>query len=387
MSGKTILFYGIPAHGHIHPTLPLVQRLARQGDRVVYYALPPFREAIEASGAEFRAYPLGDRELDLRDGSRLFRFYRLLLEMTLEWVDFLTAEARELGASLALHDSAAHWGLRVAQRLRLPAASFCPLIAINHPLNASFWAYAGSFSPVLWKDLRELPAIAGYRARMRREYGFCGTGMLRVMMSWERLNILSCAREMQVGGSGFDQRFFFLGPAAILRRDDGGQVPPAGPGRLIYLSLGTIFNDNMDVYRRLFRELGGTRFRIVVAAGDSLPRLARYAPPNVTLVRYADQRRLLRQADAFLTAGGMNSLAEAVSLGVPCLVCPQQGEQRINGRQLEKLGFGLLLKPSRPLLPQLEQAMSLRKTWDAGLAKRLTAVRMEELLRRLRNID
>ena len=59
MNGKTILFYGIPAYGHIYSNLYLTKRLCEKGFRIIYYSLPPFREVIEGNGCEYRPYPLG----------------------------------------------------------------------------------------------------------------------------------------------------------------------------------------------------------------------------------------------------------------------------------------------------------------------------------------
>jgi UDP:flavonoid glycosyltransferase YjiC (YdhE family) len=50
-----VLFFCIPAHGHVNPTLPLVEKLVENGEQVVYYCADEFRAKIEQTGAEFRA--------------------------------------------------------------------------------------------------------------------------------------------------------------------------------------------------------------------------------------------------------------------------------------------------------------------------------------------
>ena len=50
------VFFNIPAHGHVNPTLPLVQELVRRGETVIYYAIEDFRRKIEATGACCRTY-------------------------------------------------------------------------------------------------------------------------------------------------------------------------------------------------------------------------------------------------------------------------------------------------------------------------------------------
>src|SRR5690242_14003366 len=54
-----IVFIELPAHGHVNPTLPVVEELARRGEQVIYYDTEEFREQIERAGASFHAYPSG----------------------------------------------------------------------------------------------------------------------------------------------------------------------------------------------------------------------------------------------------------------------------------------------------------------------------------------
>ena len=47
---------------------------------------------------------------------------------------------------------------------------------------------------------------------------------------------------------------------------------------------------------------------------------------NFFIIRpFVNQGEILKHADLFITAGGMNSIHEALYYGVPCLMCPQQG--------------------------------------------------------------
>ena len=36
-SPNSLVFFNLPASGHVNPTLPLVARLSRRGDRVLYF--------------------------------------------------------------------------------------------------------------------------------------------------------------------------------------------------------------------------------------------------------------------------------------------------------------------------------------------------------------
>ena len=51
-----VLFLNIPSHGHINPTLGLVEGLVKQGDEVLYFTTEEFRKKVESMGATFISY-------------------------------------------------------------------------------------------------------------------------------------------------------------------------------------------------------------------------------------------------------------------------------------------------------------------------------------------
>ena len=50
------IFLDLPAHGHVNPTLAVVQELVKRGQEVIYYLPEQFKTAIQATGATFRSY-------------------------------------------------------------------------------------------------------------------------------------------------------------------------------------------------------------------------------------------------------------------------------------------------------------------------------------------
>uniref|UniRef100_A0A7S2N2S6 UDP-glycosyltransferases domain-containing protein n=1 Tax=Zooxanthella nutricula TaxID=1333877 RepID=A0A7S2N2S6_9DINO len=82
---------------------------------------------------------------------------------------------------------------------------------------------------------------------------------------------------------------------------------------------------------------------IVVSLGPQEDPLgAVEAPPNAVCLPSVPQVDVLRAGvDMFLTHGGQNSFTEALSAGVPLVVCPGFGDQAVNARKAEALGVGL----------------------------------------------
>ena len=90
---REIFWYAIPAYGHIYSSLYLARCLSEKDFRIVYYSTEEFREVIEANGCVFRSYPIRQEELELSDGQKILKLYRLLLEYTDKMLPFLLKDA------------------------------------------------------------------------------------------------------------------------------------------------------------------------------------------------------------------------------------------------------------------------------------------------------
>ena len=57
-----VLYINGPAHGHINPTLGLVEELVSRGEKVVYFTTEEFRDKIQKKGAEVGCFCLTPRK-------------------------------------------------------------------------------------------------------------------------------------------------------------------------------------------------------------------------------------------------------------------------------------------------------------------------------------
>jgi MGT family glycosyltransferase len=99
-------------------------------------------------------------------------------------------------------------------------------------------------------------------------------------------------------------------------------------------------------------------------------------------MRWAPQLEVLRDAAAFVTHGGLNSIHEALVFGVPMVVAPHQFEQAINAQRVADLGAGLCLRER--LSGRAITAEQLRAALDAVLQRPSYRRNAERLGARLR---
>jgi len=150
------------------------------------------------------------------------------------------------------------------------------------------------------------------------------------------------------------------GPCLGDRGAEDGHFPWArleGPKPWIYVSLGTVFNDQPGIYAALLEGVHRAGARAVVAAGASYDAMRAHAAPDDVVVRFAPQVALLPHMTAVIGHGGNNSTNETLRAGKPLVVVPFGGEQIANARRVLALGVGAALDPEHLSVERVSDAV------------------------------
>lgn len=387
---RRILWYGIPAYGHVYSNLYLAKYLVEKGFYVIYYSMEEFRWDIEAHGCECRVYPIGEKELDLTDGQKIIKLYRLILQYTENMMPFLLEEAVQEQPCGVIFESLALWGRMVGQLLHVPSFSFYSIASIGRVAGKGYMEYMRGFSADFLSYAGELPQAWRIRNRIARKWNGRKLGMISVLMGNGDWNLMGYSRLFQPRGKQFGEKYRFLGPLALYRQETGNNDFVYPQGSMIYISLGTIFNQDERLIREVVKQFGSKKRNItgehkdeeysVVMVWNRMDEEKKTEfPDNFIVRRFVNQKEVMRQACLFISAGGMNSIHEALYYGVPCLMCPQQGEQLLNARRFEKLGFGKILRNPDRLRKEAEAVMRLREKWDEKKRMEMTKACLEEM--------
>jgi MGT family glycosyltransferase len=358
----TYVFFNFPAHGHVNPTLAIVQELIARGEKVVYYLPEHFRQAIEATGATFRAAPFDpfgqaqelSRVIDPNDGDkRLALLPVLLIQKSPQVVPPLLESVRAEQADCLVYDGMFLWARLVAQILHIPAIALRPSYVANQQSNV-FAPQRFSFPPNMVASLNET------LVQLCNTYGLPSLDISSAFKSTELLNILFLPRLFQPGGERFDERFLFVGPSFRPRRDQQSDFPldrldgQAG----LYISFGTVFNNQPDFYRQCVAAFGKSEWRVVLSTGPytdltGLPPI----PENFIVASHVPQLEVLARTQIFISHGGMNSVMESLASGVPLVVIPQITEEEITARRVQELGLGIALNKANVTVETLREAV------------------------------
>jgi len=322
----------IPGHGHFHPIVPTARALQRRGHDVSIAASPSFAPAIEAAG--FEAHPAGPVWLENLGDPVMQKiiagdFFVDLARMGM--VEGVVRAATATGTDAIVRGGAEVGGLIAGAILGLPVASV-----------------AAAANKVYWPMIR--PGVA----RAAAEHGLDGERV--TSDDFEVLKIDRTPPSLEMPGYVAPENQINIQPQAT---DDGGGELPDGFGDLggrplVYVTLGTVFNGNVPLFRLVADALADQPFDVVIALGNGIPREALgEVSGNILVGGYLPQARILERASVVVSHGGYGTVSSALAAGLPLFLLPMGADQPYNAERCITAGAALgVIQPELPGPPQ-----------------------------------
>jgi MGT family glycosyltransferase len=341
MSSYTYAFFTLPAHGHVHYSLAIAQELIARGQRVIYFLTEEFQTAVESSGATFRAY----HDLSsLASHDTVSTLRQILQALSHEQPDYI------------VYDYMSAWASLLARTLGIAAISTRCTFATN---NAFGWSDLHHYHSPLWSHQQAPSSMGQVEQALQGQVKLMCQALalpeqmyprspLELAQQREQLNISCIPRVFQPMVDTFDASYQFVGPAITTRpfQEDATLPPLPADQPLIYISLGTLFNNRTDILKACIKALGNTKWRVLLSRGQkSISASLGPVPRNITVARYVPQLNILTRSWLFISHAGFAGVGESLHAGVPMVAIPQIPEQAIVAQRLQDLGLGIACNP------------------------------------------
>lgn len=357
-----IVFFCIPAHGHTNPTLGVVKELISRGHQVWYYSYDMMREKIESTGATFVSCDDYDMEQKLspkdavRVGKDLAFSTQILVDTTLALDDKVCADMEKLKPDCIVADSMAVWGKSVAMKLGISFVSSTTTFAFNKHSAKIMKNSIGD----LFKMLFSMPKISKDIKRLQKK-GYPVKSVLDIIQNDENTHtIVYTSPEFQPCSETFSDKYAFVGPSIRPATDKVEK----NKDKLIFISMGTVNNDLMPLYKECIDALKNTDYQVIISVGN-LVSIEEFGelPENISVYPHVDQIAVLSKADTFVSHCGMNSVNESLYFGVPLVMLPQTTEQGGVAQRVYELGAGIKLDKTdaESILNAINQVLSDNK--------------------------
>ena len=317
-----ILFINLPYHGHVIPTIGLVQELIKAGHQVTYLMPYDWETIIFDSGAEFLGYE-NNPQLDKQIRNAFFK-------------------AEEIIASydLLLYEQFFFVGKHLAEKYGKKCVRIFTAPATNKELMRQFLSSGGPmgiFRLPLIGTLWTMDAVKGLGIKLK-----CRNWLDEIVENPPDCNLVYTLCSFQPFVEDFpEEQFHFIGPSVYDRKEENF---PALAKPVIYISIGTILKGGENFFRACLEAFEKEKVTVVLTVGNFDISRLKYIPENFMIKNRVPQIAVLKQASLFITHGGMNSVSEAMVHGVPMVVIPFVSDQPVNAWQVEKLGLGKVLE-------------------------------------------
>ena len=352
--------------GHLNPFLALARELQGRGHRVTVFHMADVASSVRAEQVDFvpigaSDHPAGSLPQSLAELGRLsgFAALRFTVRAIAKTTEMICRDApqavHDACVDMLLVDQTEPAGGSVAEHLGIPFVTICNALALNRepdvPPPFSPWNYRRS----AWAQMRNrlgyavsdriLAPVRSVLADYRRRWKLPAHNGSEDSYS-QLAQISQLPREFDFPRKFLPTCFHYVGPLRSPERHKVEFPWERLDGRpLIYASLGTLQNRKTNLYQCFVEACADLDVQLVIAgrSQESLGPL----PENVIAAAYAPQLELLDKASLTLTHGGLNTVLDSLSCGVPMVLVPLTYEQPAIAVRVARIGAGQILHLSR----------------------------------------
>ena len=167
-----------------------------------------------------------------------------------------------------------------------------------------------------------------------------------------------------------------LGAVQLVRpadpiESDGTAAP------LVYVTLGTVFNDDITLFQVAVEAARDLGMRVVVTLGPGNdPALLGPQPSHVEVERFVPQAELLPACAAVASHAGSGTFLAALAAGVPQVLLPQAADQFLNAQAGEEGGVAIAVVRAEVSVARVREALE-RVIGDHSFRRAAERVRAE----------
>ena len=370
-----------PAHSHLRNMVVLGRELQKRGHLVTVFNLKEFEKKIVSEDLRFAAvgqaaFPPG--HFDALEAQTAKRSGLTASIFSLNYIgtfaravcEELPMLARHTKVDLLLVDQDEAAGGSVAEHLGIPFITISNGLAFNAepgiPPVYMPWAYRDQFWARLrnrfcyWTAAQVTRPIRNIINLHRRRWGLRRSrGLIDSLSQYAQLSQQTPAFDLP--RRHLPPTFHYVGP---LRGGAATQSVSFPWGDLdqrpmLYASLGTLLSARVDLFHKIVEACRPLDVQLVIShVGCLSDAEAKELAKGAIVVPYAPQFDLLANAQLTITHGGLNTVLDSLSHGVPVLSMPVMNDAFGIGVRLEWSGSGKVISPANLRVSSLRSAIT-----------------------------
>ncbi|MBK1812464.1 glycosyl transferase [Clostridium sp. YIM B02505] len=357
-----VLFLNIHGHGHVNPTLGLVEELVNRGEEVTYYCYDEFKERIERTGATFRSFKTevfsrssSDHKNKNVSMNQMLNFINTVLQSSESFINDLLDDIKGINFDYIMYGASFPYGKILSQILKIPSVSSFAIFATPQELE-----YGGA-NKINIDSIKGHPVVDTYTKlsnNLMNDYGVKMPGIVELFFNKGDLNIAYTSEYFIPHPEYYDSSFKFIGPPTYeIKENLDFPFHKLKDKKVIYISLGTVFNKaDLQIYNMFFETFANTDYVIVMTAYNI--DISSFTIPSNFIVRnYVPQSEILKYTAVAITHAGMNSTNDLIYNHIPFVAIPFGADQPYIASRAEELGAAIILDKDKLSVEDLRNSV------------------------------
>ena len=328
-NGKNILYLAMVFEGHIPGAIQVINDLVSLGHNVTCYTLDTFENRLKKTGVKLKPISVG--KISLPEEAPPIAVFGVMIE---RFYDFVLTDVQNSKEKYDYFFFDSFFDVTQMNKI------------FNIPVLVGVYIFpVGEMNPFLKNTV-------GFRMKslfgLNKKYNLNIKEYITMHYSGDaKYKLMLTSKLFHVESKIIDDSYFFIGPALEERpADENFDFKKDESKKLIYVSLGTLFNKKVNIYKLFIEAFGNSKeYQGIMSIGkkNDIKDLGEI-PENIKVYNYVPQLQVLKQCDIFIIYWGINSINEALYLNnLPLIVIPQEIDQFDNAKQIEKLEAGIAL--------------------------------------------
>jgi hypothetical protein len=138
----------------------------------------------------------------------------------------------------------------------------------------------------------------------------------------------------------------------------GGVPPVPAPEAVVWITFGTVFNDDLELFEKAVEASRELEVEVVVTLGPGHgPEPLGPQPANVTVAEFIPHEDLIPRCAAVISHAGSGTFLAALAAGVPQVLLPIAADQFLNAEAGPRGGVALTLWPGEVSVSSVRDAL------------------------------
>lgn len=340
-----IAYTSVPGYGHMYPAIPLLQKLHRHKHELTIFTSEEYVPLCKSADLQVHYEMYSDSFHDLYNSGELdLQIVEHVYRETERYIPKLMQYFKDHPQDLIIHDSFAPWGKYIARILTIPAMSYALVPIYTTKMIFSLPSWYGLSHHILPHPLQNIQSLIKslhIYSQINRKYQLKPHGFFDTIKNTEQVNVIASHPLFQPDRESL-QNCVFVAPEYYTPDDHTIDKLLRTKRPVLYISLGTVFNKNVQLLDELVSRVKNSGLEVFVGADSNYEVLKKHETETCHIYEHAAQFAILKRADVFITHAGLNSVNQALMTGTPMIAIPQAADQFRTAASIANKECGIL---------------------------------------------